>query len=54
MTCKIPISARISVVDGIATIESAEYVQLPAELIAEFIIKKLGGKVPWEEENEDQ
>lgn len=54
MICNIPISARISVVDGVATVESAEYMQIPAELIAEFIMRKLENKVPWQEKEKEE
>lgn len=40
--CKIPLSAVITVQDGKAEIVSAEYQEVPADLVARFLVEKFG------------
>lgn len=42
-TCRIPVTARMVVENGVATMTDAEYWDIPADDIAGFLIGKLGG-----------
>lgn len=43
--CRIPLSAIITVQDGKAEIVSAEYREVPADLVARFLVEKFGPAV---------
>ena len=47
--CRIPISATYRIIDGEPVMISADYRDIPADLIARFLIQKFG-KTPWEKE----
>ena len=40
--CSIPVTATVKIIDGEAVITKAEYVDIPASVIAEFILSKYG------------
>lgn len=40
--CKIPIRATYSVINGKLVMTAAEYADVPADLIAKFLVDKLG------------
>ena len=40
--CRIPVAAQIVVENGVATMTDAEYWEIPADDIAEFLIEKFG------------
>ncbi|MCO7138147.1 hypothetical protein NIF40_11495 [[Clostridium] leptum] len=44
--CRIPISATYRIIDGEPVMISADYRDIPADLIARFLIQKFG-KTPW-------
>ena len=41
-TCKIPVSARMEIVNGKAVMTDAEYKTIPASIIARFLLEKFG------------
>lgn len=43
--CRVPLSAVITVQDGEAEIVSAEYQEVPADLVARFLMEKFGSAV---------
>lgn len=50
--CRIPLSAVITVEDGKAEIVSAEYQEVPADLVARFLVEKFGPAVIFGRETE--
>jgi len=50
--CRIPLSAVITVQDGKAEIVSAEYQEVPADLVARFLVEKFGPAVIFGRETE--
>lgn len=51
--CRIPIRATYRIVDGEPVLISADYRDIPADLIARFLIQKFG-KTPWKKEEVDE
>lgn len=51
--CRIPISATYRIIDGEPVMISADYRDIPADLIARFLIQKFG-KTPWKKEVVDE
>lgn len=47
--CRVPLSAVITVEDGKAEIVNAEYEEVPADLIARFLIERFGPAVIFEQ-----
>lgn len=45
-TCKIPVSARMEIINGKAVMTDAEYKTIPASLIARFLLEKFGRDIP--------
>lgn len=45
-TCKIPVSARIEIINGQAVMTDAEYKIVPASIIARFFLEKFGRDIP--------
>lgn len=41
-TCKIPITATYTIVNGEAVMVAAEYADIPADTIARYLVDKLG------------
>lgn len=41
-TCKIPVSATYTIVNGKPVMTEAEFVDIPADAIAKFLVDKLG------------
>lgn len=48
--CRVPLSAVITVEDGKAEIISAEYEDVPADLVARFLIERFGPAAIFEQE----
>ena len=45
--CRIPVTATFTSTNGGKPVmTSADYVDIPTDLIARFLIEKLGGKIP--------
>lgn len=44
--CHIPVCAHFKVINGKAVMIDAEYENIPAELIAQFLLQKTGGEIP--------
>lgn len=40
--CRIPVSATVEIIDGKAVMTSAVYANIPADIIARFLIEKFG------------
>lgn len=40
--CRIPVKARMEIINGKAVMTSAEWADIPADDIAQYIIEKLG------------
>ena len=51
--CRIPVTATYTLYKGAEkpVMTSAEYVDIPADTIARFLIEKLGGQIPGIEAN---
>ena len=52
-TCKIPVRATYTIVNGEPVMTTAEYADMPADLIAKFLVDKLGTDVIFGEGVED-
>ena len=49
--CRVPIRASYAVVDGKAQRISAEYAEIPAQMIADFFLQHFGVPIPAERED---
>lgn len=52
--CNIPVSAVVVVENGKATVQSAEYEQIPAALIAQFFLERVGAETIFGSEQESK
>ena len=43
--CRIPVTATMRIINGEAVMAEAEYREIPASVIAEFIVRKLGASL---------
>ena len=44
--CRVPVAATYEIIDGKAIMTHAVYEDIPADLIARYIMRKMGGRIP--------